>query len=173
MDESNVNVLVKLFDTLKESINKDEVATQKLIMQQLELVNQIKALPVEELKQMLKEHAKESMNDIDECSGTVELKTGEILDLVGDLKNKITKMMIVISVIIAVSTSGYFLIRYAAEKNIGQTNWEERLNQIENKQQEDFKKRLDQLTDDLRKEMQLLHQNDIISGEEHDESIHN
>lgn len=163
-----IETLNKLFDTLKDASNRNEAATEKLVDQQLELVTHIKTMPVAELRSALKDHALKSEQDIQDCNGTIELKTADIMEEIKKLSAKVTKMIIVVSVAFAVATAGYFLIRYAAEKSTPSPNWEDRLQQIENDQHDDFDKRLDQLSKELRDEMQRLHD----EGKQ-DESIHN
>ena len=165
MDDTNVNVLVKLFETLKESINKDEAATLKLIMQQLDLVNQIKQLPVSELKSMLKEHATESSDDIDECSGTVELKTDEILTAIAKLANRVKVMIVAVSVAITVATGGYFVIRAV--------NDNDKIDSISTIRQEiklEQQTIIDDMTKSIREEMKKLHNEDADYHNSQDEN---
>jgi len=111
MHDDNITILIKLFDTLRESSNRNEDSTQKLIMQQLELVGQIKNLPVDDLKQALKEHAKESADNIDGCSGIIELKTNDIMEALRTVINKLNKMMLIVVVVTSVLSGGYFIIK--------------------------------------------------------------
>jgi len=164
-----IETLNKLFDTLKDASNRNEAATNKLIDQQLELVTHIKTMPMDEVRTALKDHADKSAQDLSDCNGTIELKAADIMDEIKKVSSKVTKMIIVVSVALTVATAGYFLIRYAAEKTTKPTaNWEERLEQIEQDQHDDFNERLDRLSQELREEMQRLHDRD-----QKDESIHN
>lgn len=115
MHDDNITILIKLFDTLKESSNRNEESTQKLIMQQLELVGQIKNLPVDDLKQALKEHAKDSADNIDNCSGIIELKTADIMDMLRTVINKLNKIMLIAIVVASVLSGGYFIVRTVTE----------------------------------------------------------
>ena len=115
MQDDNIKILVKLFETLKESSNRNESTTQKLVIQQLELVNQIKNLPVDDLKEALKEHAKESSDEINECSGVIELETANIISLLKDIVNKINRMILVVLVAFSVVTGSYVMIRSTAD----------------------------------------------------------
>jgi len=111
MRDDNITILIKLFDTLKESSNRNEESTQKLIMQQLELVGQIKNLPVEDLRQALKEHARDSADDIDGCSGMIELKTADIMDVLRIILNKINKISIIVIVVLSVLSASWVIIK--------------------------------------------------------------
>ena len=156
-----IETLNKLFDTLKDASNRNEAATNKLIDQQLELVTHIKTMPVEDLRTALREHALKSEQEMKECTDQLG-QSGDIMSEIKKLSTKVTKMLIVVSVTLAVATGGYFLLRYAAEKNTSKppVNWEERLKKIEADQHEDFNKRLNQLMDEIRKEMKKLHEDD-------------
>lgn len=113
----NIDILVKLFETLKSSSDRNEDATQKLIVQQLELVSHIKNLPIEDLKNALKEHASDSKKNIDDCEDVVEIETHKVMELLRSINDKISRMILVVVVSFSVVTAGYFLIRYAAEKS--------------------------------------------------------
>ena len=171
----NINILVKLFETLKESSDKNEEATQTLIIQQLDMVNHIKHLPIEDLKTALKEHAKDSKKEIDDCAGTVESTTGDIMELLRSVNTKITKMIVTVVVAFAVMTGGYFLIVSAANKST-QTpttafeQWVKQHEDIEDKQVGDLNKKLDEFMKQIKSEMDKRH---VEDGDKVDESVHN
>jgi len=164
-----ITTLEKLFDTLKDASNRNEAATNKLIDQQLELVTHIKTMPVEDLRIALKEHADKSTDEILDCSGTIELKTADIMESIKQLSSKVTKMILVVTVALTVATAGYFLIRYAADQS-KKSGWEATHEQIEKKQQEEFDEKFDHFTDEIRLQMETLTKDDT---EKKDESIHN
>lgn len=111
MHDDNITILIKLFDTLKESSNRNEESTQKLIMQQLELVGQIKNLPVDDLRQALKEHAKDSADNIDNCSGIIELKTNDIMEALRTIINKLNKITLIVVIVTSLLSGGYFIVK--------------------------------------------------------------
>lgn len=113
----NIDILVKLFETLQASTDKSSEATNQLIVQQLELVNQIKNLPVEDLKVALKEHAKDSAQNISNSQSHLSGLSDVIMKELRVINAKITKMIIIFSVIITVSTGGYFVIRTVADSD--------------------------------------------------------
>jgi hypothetical protein len=113
----NIDILVKLFETLKDSSNSTKDTTQKLIIQQLELVNYIKSLPIDDLKQALKEHSKESADDIDSCTETVKSKNDGVMEEIKKLSNKVRIMIIVVLVTFTILTGGYAIMRTAAESH--------------------------------------------------------
>lgn len=153
-----IDILSKLFETLKDASNRNEQATDKLIAQQLDLVSHIKSMPVEDLKLALREHAKKSTQEIVDCNGTIELRTADIMEEIKKLSHKVTKLLIVVSVTITVATSGYFLIRYAAEKNQKlPVDWQQKYEKIESEQQNIIDTKLEKLMKEIREEMRKLH----------------
>lgn len=114
----SVEILSKLFDTLKDASDKNEQATQKLVEQQIVLVGKIKSMPMEDLKTALKEHSDRAENDMTTCNGIIELKTAEIMDLLRILLGKINKILIVFSLVVAITAGSYVIIRYLAEDHV-------------------------------------------------------
>lgn len=114
----SVEILSKLFDTLKDASDKNEQATQKLVEQQIVLVGKIKSMPMEDLKTALKEHSDRSENNMTTCNGIIELKTAEIMDLLRILLGKINKILIVFSLVVAITAGSYVIIRYLAEDHV-------------------------------------------------------
>lgn len=104
---NNIDILLKLFATLKESSDKNEDATQQLILQQLDLVGHIKHLPIEDLSKALKEHAKDSASDIDSCEETVTTTSSDLMTAINKVNNKVTKMILVVSVAFTIAIATY------------------------------------------------------------------
>ncbi len=111
----NITILVKLFETLKDSSDKNEETTQKLIVQQLELVSHIKHLPIEDLNQALKDHAKDSANNIDICTETVEVTGKDLMTEIKKVASNVNKMILVVLVTFAVLTGTYVFISNVAD----------------------------------------------------------
>jgi len=84
------DILLTLFNTLTKAFERTEKVTDRLATQQNELVNHINNLPIEDLGSMLKEHNKQSGEDIGTC--TEEVKA---------VDSKVSKM---IAVVIAVTS---------------------------------------------------------------------
>jgi hypothetical protein len=98
---AEIDLLIKLFDTLKDSMKDQQTVHNALLNNQNDIGNYMKTLPIEEIKLMLKEHSKES-----------------ILAEVKDIKGKIKNMILV--VIVAVSLFGIaLLIGGIAFNNVG------------------------------------------------------
>ena len=60
----STDLMIKLFDTLKQSSDKGEIILQKLIEQQHNLIGHIEYLPIKELQEALKDHNVESKSEI-------------------------------------------------------------------------------------------------------------
>jgi len=107
----SMDILVKLFDTLKASTDKNESSTQQLIGQQQDLVTYIKNLPIKDLRDALNIHVKDSASNIDSCSNIVKLKTGVLMDELKKISVKISKMTLVAVVIFTVLAGAYVIVR--------------------------------------------------------------
>ena len=124
-----LDVLIKLFDTLKEASDESKRTCQELITQQQDLVNHVKNLPISELKVALKEHSQQSSAEIDSCTETVETKTDSILGIVRNIESKVGKMILVVVVAFSIMTAGYFLIKAVSDPE--HVRLEQRLEHIE------------------------------------------
>ena len=105
---AEIDLLLKLFDTLKDSLKDINIGNNALLTNQNDISNHIKGLPMEEVKQLLKDHSKESSDDIDSCTETVESKSDAILEEVKEIKGKIKNM--ILAVVVAVSLFGIALL---------------------------------------------------------------
>jgi len=150
----NINILLKLFETLKDSSDRNENATQQLIVQQLELVGHIKHLPIEDLRAALREHAKESSEDIDACSETVESTSGGLMAEIKTLISKVNRMILVVIVAFTVSGIAYSVIKTLYDSDSKFDKWQEK---IENSQEEEHHKITNEIIEELRKEIRKLH----------------
>lgn len=111
----DIDLLLKLFDILKDSSDKNEEATQQLILQQIEMLNYMKNMPIADLRRALKEHSEKSGEDIDTCTETVETTTGDIMSAINNIARKIDRMLWAVGIIVSLLAPGYFIIRYLAE----------------------------------------------------------
>lgn len=115
---SNIDILLKLFETLKESSDKNEEATQQLIVQQLDLVGHIKYLPIEDLRQALKEHSKESANNINSCAETVTDISSDLMEEIKKISNKVSKMILVVIVAFTLLAGTYVFVRSSVDSRL-------------------------------------------------------
>lgn len=155
----NIEILVKLFETLKTSSDKNEEATRQLILQQLELVNQIKNLPIEDLKLALKEHAKESTKDMNSCTEVISVTSSDVMAELRNIKGKLTKMLIALGLIVSIATGGYFIIRATADNDrIIEKHLDKKFNEMSN---QISKERAEDLNE-IRQQMRDLHKDGSI-----------
>lgn len=154
MMTDNIEILVKLFETLKTSVDKNEDATKQLIIQQLELVSHIKSLPVNDLREALKEHAKESAKEINACTEVVSVTNSDVMSLLRSISGKLTKLFVVIGLIITISTTGYFIIRAVSDSD---TIIEKHLDEKFKELSDQISKERNEELDKIREEMKTLH----------------
>jgi gas vesicle protein len=114
---AEVDLLIKLFDTLKDSIKDMQNLCQALLTNQTSIGSYMKSLPMDEVKQLLKEHSKESTDEIGTCTETVETQTDTILTEVRDLKGKVRTMIVVVLVAFALFTSAVLIGRLSIDTN--------------------------------------------------------
>jgi len=143
----NIDILLKLFETLKESSDKNEDATQQLIVQQLELVSCIKNLPIEDLRAALKEHAKQSADDIDDCTETVETKSVGLMDEIKKISSKVNKMILVVTVAFSLLAGTYIFVRSSYDSGIKFQEWQDR---IEKRQRTEHSILVDEITKQIK-----------------------
>ena len=144
----NIDILMKLFDTLKQASDKHESTLQKLIEQQHKLVGHIEYLPIKELQNALESHGKESTNDITTCTDTVTSTSDTLIEKVRSIDSKISKMIIVVIVAFSILTGGFLIIKAATDYFDNAS-----LQEIESEQE---KKYMDAI-DDIKKQIEELH----------------
>jgi len=101
---AEVDLLLKLFDTLKDAIKDTQQMCQVMLTNQNNIGNYIKNLPMEELKQLLKDHTKDSANEIETCTEKVGTTTDVILNEVKKIAGKVRTMIIVVIVAFSLFT---------------------------------------------------------------------
>ena len=117
---AEVDLLLKLFDTLKDSSKDTQQMCQAMLSNQTNISNFMKNLPLAEIKEMLKDHAKESGDDIGTCTETVESQTDAILKEVRQLKGRIKTMITVVIVTFSLFTIAGLIgvITYQTRKDV-------------------------------------------------------
>jgi hypothetical protein len=94
------DIIIKLFDTLKDSTDKNERTMQTLINQQQALVDNVKHMPIDEIKQDIKDHIVSAHDERKEISGKVD-----------KVDSKVTKMILVVVVAFALISSAVLIGR--------------------------------------------------------------
>jgi len=115
---AEMDIMLKLFDTLKQSSDKNEATIQKLIEQQHTLIGHIEYLPIKELQDSLKDHNKETSDDINSCTETVETTSDVILTKVNSIDTKIGKMILIVIVAFTLFSMSVLIATLTQTKNI-------------------------------------------------------
>jgi len=105
---SEENLILKLFDMLKDAVKEVSDTLKQLLNNQQSIGEYMKTLPIKELKDSLREHDRDANNNIDSCTETVQLQTSDILKSIQSLKDIIVRSIIIISVFFTLVTSGWF-----------------------------------------------------------------
>lgn len=137
-----VDVLIKLFETLKDALRDTNQLCQTMISNQTNIANYIKTLPISDLKQALKDHSKESSDEIETCTETVETKTDTILTKVNSIDSKVGKMILVVGVAFSLLSIAYFVGRYSTDNTIQFEEWENRMENKQDVEHEDLKREI-------------------------------
>jgi molybdopterin biosynthesis enzyme MoaB len=114
MNGGSPDIILKLFDTLKESTDKNERTMQILINQQQSLVESVTHLPIGEIRQEIKEHV---------ISAKAERENIE--DKIDKIDHKVAKMIVVVLVAFTILGGGWFYTKNDQTPvvvNQGQTN---------------------------------------------------
>jgi gas vesicle protein len=101
---AEVDLLIKLFDTLKDASKETRDLCHAVLTNQNNIGNYIKNLPMTDLTQALKDHSNRSTSEIGSCTETVESTTDAILNELKNLAEKIKTMIIVVSVAFSLFT---------------------------------------------------------------------
>jgi len=168
MMSDSIDVLVKLFETLKGASDDNVKTTRELIDGQHDLVTHIKHLPIKELSDALKEHSKESEKNIDSCTETVDSKNKEVMDLLRIVNTKITKMILVVIVAFTILAGSYVLIRAVADDDKKYKTWQQEMVQTHKNLVQEIADELRREIEGIREEQKLLH----AQEDTEDESIH-
>ena len=114
----NIDLMVKLFETLKQSSDKNEATLQKLIEQQHSLIGHIEYLPIKELQIALKDHNKESSDEITTCTDTVNTTSNSILERVKKIDGKIGKMITIVLVAFSLLTITFVIAKMTMDSGL-------------------------------------------------------
>jgi predicted PurR-regulated permease PerM len=152
MNESNTNaeIIVKLFDTLKDSSDRTSEALRNLISQQNDLITHVKQLPVSDLKQALKDHSDKTIDQFNSCNNSTERNTNSLLEKLRNIDNKMTKVLIVISVAFSLIAIAYFVVRSTTDTS---KLTKEIIEQVEGNQD----KKHNEIVEAIKKEIEKLH----------------
>ena len=151
---SEIDLLIKLFDTLKDASKETQQLCHAMLTNQNNIGNFMKNLPMNELKQALKDHSKESTDEIGTCTETVETKTDNILERVKAIEGKIGKMILVVVVAFTLFGSAIMIANFTNPHSQSQDR--DTITELKKIIDED-KLRTDEVIEDLRKTIEELH----------------
>jgi len=145
MTNGNPEIILKLFDTLKESTDKNERTMQTLINQQQALVDHVKHMPMKEIRQEIQDHIESAFNEREQIKTKIDTKSETILEKLRTIDTKVVKMIVVVIVAFAIISGGTIIFR-ALSETTGHSHNEiyervdERFDQIEKKIEQLHKK---------------------------------
>ncbi len=117
MDSNTTDLMLKLFDTLKQASDKTESALQKLINQQNEIIGHIQYMPIKEIQDSIDDHEKSSDSKINDCTKTVNSSSAGIIEKLRRMNNRVTVMIVVVLSTFTVLSAAYLIGSFAADKN--------------------------------------------------------
>jgi len=106
---SDTELLIKLFDTLKDASKETQQMCLAILQNQNNISNFMDNIPIQELKDTLKEHSKEAAADMDVCTETIETTSHSILERVKVIEGKIGKMILTVLVVFALFSSAVLI----------------------------------------------------------------
>ncbi|MHA1816262.1 MAG: hypothetical protein ACTSX1_09670 [Candidatus Heimdallarchaeaceae archaeon] len=145
---AEIDLLLKLFDTLKDASKETRDLCQAMLTNQNNIGNYIQNLPMTDLTQALKEHSKESTEEIGTCTETVETKSDVILEEVKTLKQKVTTMIVVVMVAFSVFAMALLIAGIVDDKKESTSTTEQREDEHESLKNDI----LETIREELRKE---------------------
>ncbi len=147
---AEIEILTKLFDTLKDQMKDLQVMSQAILTNLNSIGNYIKHLPMEELRESLKEHSKESSDEIENCTETVETKTDNILEKVNIIESRVSRMILVVVVAFSLLSGAYLFGRYSMDDNKKFNEWKKKITEEQNQDHKNLRK---EVIETIRKEL--------------------
>ena len=144
---AEVDLLLKLFDTLKDASKETQQLCHALLTNQNNITNYMGNLPMDELKMALRDHAKDSSDEIGTCTETVETKTDNILSVVKTIDSKVGKMILVVLVSFSLFSIAFFMGKYTSGDADKFIEWEEK---IKSRQEAEHNKLIDAIREEFR-----------------------
>jgi predicted PurR-regulated permease PerM len=139
-------IIVKLFDTLKDSSDKTTEALNNLISQQNELISHVNHLPIDDLKQALRDRSDQAAKDVEKSS--IDSKT--ILEKLRDMDKKLSKVLIAIAVAFSIIAAAYIIVRSTTDTN-------KIINTVVKRIDQDQDQKHDRIINEIKKEIEKFH----------------
>ena len=96
------NVIIKLFDTLRDAIKDMHFTLKEMLSNQKTIATYMETLPIDDLRTSLKDHNKESTDNIDECTEVINNQSHDIMKKLDKIHTIIYKTTVVVWVFIGV-----------------------------------------------------------------------
>jgi hypothetical protein len=148
---AEVDLLIKLFDTLKDASKETRDLCQAMLINQNNIGNYIKTLPMADLTQALKEHANQSTSEIGSCTETVESTTDTILEEIRTLKQKVKTMITVVIVAFTLFGTALLIGGIVTKTDVVTHSSLEKIIKDQNVLIEDLRKQIENLHGDNKK----------------------
>jgi len=133
-----IDFLLELFKTLKQASDSTESTLREMIGQQEKLVGHVEHIPVQDIKDDLKEH-----------DTKVDKKGDKILKEVEDVKGKVGKMITVVLVAFSLLTISFIVGRLSMDTTGVKK-------QIQTEQHEEHQQLIDTITESMSKEFESI-----------------
>lgn len=141
-------ILLTLFNTLTKAFERTEKANENLVKQQGDLVLHIKGLKLDEMNRALKEHDKDTSDDIGTCTEEVKSVDTKI--------NKMITVVITVTSLFSIALLIASIIVYNGNKK-ATTIDHVVIEQIINKSIEAHEQQETEKFDEIKKEIEKLH----------------
>ena len=155
-------VILKLFDTLKESSKDVKTSVEKQTDAIVHLSSLLKeGVTLDEIKKIIDEHNIHSgkhLDDIDTCAGTIEDNSTVILQVLKGLSKKVSTMIIVVVVTFALMAISYLFVSNSVETII-KNKIEESIKTEETYMYDPSHNELLEQIEKIKKQMEKLNQN--------------
>lgn len=152
---AEVDLIIKLFDVLTESSKETRKGIQAVLTNQNDIGNYIKTLPLNDVKETIKDHNNTASDKITTCTDSVYATSDKILERVEVLRGKVIMMVTIVLVTFAVFTSAVFIARFTITPPIEHLDLKETIIELKSTLEKD-KKQQAKLIEELRESIKEL-----------------
>lgn len=136
---AEVDLLIKLFDTLRDMTRDIQQLCQAMLTNQTNIGNYVKNLPMEDVREILREHKRESSDEIGACTETIETQGDEIVkeiklnrEEMKEMRSKIKTMIIVVIVAFTLFSTAIMIAEINDDKGSEYQELVEKIESLEN-----------------------------------------
>jgi len=106
------NVMLKLFDTLKDAIRDMNSTLKEMLNNQKTISIYMKTLPIDDLKDSVKDHDIHSSSNIDECTDALNIHTQDIMKKLDRIYSIVYKTTLAVGLFISIISIIFTYNRY-------------------------------------------------------------